>query len=241
MRLGVNIDHVATLRNVRGADYPDLGRAALAAQAGGADLITIHLREDRRHIRDDDVAQLLASQSLPINLEMAITAEMQRIALANRPAAVCLVPERRQELTTEGGLDALKLGGDLAEFVKPLRAAGITVSLFLDPDHDQLLAAQQAGATAVELHTGAYAHGKVGELVRLQQAAARVGALGMACHAGHGLTFANVHAIAAIPEVEELNIGHFLVAEAVFIGLSASVAEMKRLMMAARSHELNGE
>jgi len=234
MRLGVNIDHVATLRNARGADYPDLLRAALAAEAGGADLITVHLREDRRHIRDADVTRLLAQQKLPINLEMAITAEMQQIALDACPAAVCLVPERRQELTTEGGLDALKLGADLAEFIQPLRAAGIAVSLFLDPDPAQIQAAQQAGAAAVELHTGAYAHAKYGELARLQDAAAQVRALGMACHAGHGLTFANVHEIAAIPQVEELNIGHFLVSEAVFVGLTAAVAEMKRLMMVAR-------
>ncbi len=234
MRLGVNIDHVATLRNARGADYPDLLRASLAAEAGGADLITIHLREDRRHIRDADVTRLLAEQKLPINLEMAVTAEMQQIALDARPEAVCLVPERRQELTTEGGLDARKLGADLVEFVKPLRAAGIAVSLFLDPDPAQIQAAQQVGATAVELHTGGYAHAKHGELARLQDAAAQVRALGMACHAGHGLTFANVHEIAAIPQVEELNIGHFLVSEAVFIGLSAAVVEMKRLMMVAR-------
>jgi pyridoxine 5-phosphate synthase len=235
LRLGVNIDHVATLRNVRGdTPYPDLVRAANHAAAGGGDLITIHLREDRRHIRDADLVRLMAEQTLPINLEMALTNEMQQIALNARPAAICLVPERRQELTTEGGLDAVRLGSSLKEFIAPLRAAGITISLFLAADAAQIQAAAAAGASAVELHTGAYAEHPASELPKLTAAAQQIQALGMACHAGHGLNFANVAPIAALPEVEELNIGHFLVAESVFVGLTAAVRQMKDLMLDAR-------
>ena len=234
LRLGVNVDHVATLRNARGEAYPDPLDAARIAIAAGADGITIHLREDRRHIRDADVAAVKAGISKPLNLEMAATAEMLAIALATRPNACCIVPEKRTEVTTDGGLDVAGQQASLAPMVASLRAAGIRVSLFVDPDPAQLRASAAIGADIVELHTGAYAHGKPDELARLQDAARLAVQLGLECHAGHGLTYANVGPIAAIAEVMELNIGHFLIAQAVFDGLPAVVAQMLALMQAAR-------
>jgi pyridoxine 5-phosphate synthase len=234
LRLGVNLDHVATLRNVRGTVYPDPMRAVRLALEAGADGITLHLREDRRHIRDDDVRRMTAQFAAPLNLEMAATDEMVAIACAIKPHACCLVPERRAELTTEGGLDAAGNNGHLAPPVAALNAAGIRVSLFIDPDRRQLDAAAALGAPVVELHTGAYADGKAGELDRLRSAAQYAASLGLECHAGHGLNFDNVGPIAALPEIRELNIGHFLIAEAVFIGLAEAIRRMRAVMDAAR-------
>lgn len=234
LRLGVNVDHVATLRNARGGAHPDPLRAALAAITAGADGITIHLREDRRHIRDEDVRLVRAGITRPLNLEMAATEEMLRIALAVRPHACCIVPEKRTEVTTEGGLDVDGQQDALRPIVAALAASGIRVSLFIDPDPMQLAASAAVGAAVVELHTGAYAHGAAGELERLQQAARQTVALGLECHAGHGLTYDNVGPVAALPEVMELNIGHFLIGEALFDGLDAAVRRMKALMQAAR-------
>ena len=237
VRLGVNIDHVATIRNARGAAYPDMLRAAVAAKAGGADSITIHLREDRRHIRDEDVERLVRERLLPINLEMAATGEMRDIALGNRPHAVCLVPERRQELTTEGGLDVAAAESKLRPFVASLGQAGIEVALFIDPESAQLDAAARIGVPAVELHTGAYCEAegasRDAELRRLAAAAAHGAGLGLEVHAGHGLTIENVGAVAAIPEISELNIGHFLVSEALFVGLEEAVRQMRAAIDAA--------
>ena len=235
LRLGVNVDHVATLRNARGTAYPDPVAAALVCLGAGADGITAHLREDRRHIRDADVDKLATTPGLRLNLEMAATAEMIGIATRLRPAACCLVPEKRTEVTTEGGLDAAGLHNTLGPQVAALRDAGIRVSLFVDPDARQLEAAVSLGAPVVELHTGAYAEGKPGELDRLRQAAALAARLGLEPHAGHGLTYGNVGPIAAIPEVAELNIGHFLVAQSVFAGLPAVVARMRAIMLAVRT------
>jgi len=236
LRLGVNIDHVATVRNARGGAHPDPLDAARAAVDAGADGITLHLREDRRHIRDDDVHRIRAAIAAPINLEMAATAEMVAIARDIRPHASCLVPERRQEVTTEGGLDVAGQVEALRPVVAALREAGIRVSLFIDPDPAQLRAAAAIGASVVELHTGSYADGRAGELDRLRAAAALTRALGLECHAGHGLTFANVAPVAALPEVVELNIGHFLIGEAIVAGgLAEAVREMKRLMEVARA------
>ena len=232
IRLGVNIDHVATLRNARGGAHPDPVAAARMAVAAGADGITAHLREDRRHIRDNDIARLRAEIAAPLNLEMAATDEMVAIALAVRPHACCLVPERRAEVTTEGGLDAAGQLAALAPKIAVLIAAGIRVSLFIDPDPRQLEAAVSLGAPVVELHTGAYAEGRSGELERLRDAASRTGALGLECHAGHGLTFENVGPVAALAQVRELNIGHFLIGQAVFDGLDAVVRRMKALIAA---------
>lgn len=237
LRLGVNVDHVATLRNARGGVHPDPFAAALVAVGAGADGITAHLREDRRHIRDADIERLAESKAMRLNLEMAATDEMVAIACRLRPAACCLVPERRAELTTEGGLDAAGQIDVLRPRIAALRQAGIRVSLFLDPDPRQLDAAAALGAPCVELHTGAYAEGKPGELQRLRDAARSFPARGLECHAGHGLTYANVAPIAAIPEVVELNIGHFLVAQAMFAGLAGSVAHMKAMMLGARAHD----
>ena len=234
LRLGVNIDHVATVRNARGGDHPDPLRAALAVLAAGADGITMHLREDRRHIRDADVLAVRAAIAAPLNLEMAATAEMVRIALQLRPHACCLVPEKRTEVTTEGGLDVRGHLDELRPAVAALNAAGIRVSMFVDPDPDQLRASHEVGAAVVELHTGAYAQGKKDELHRLRQAAALTATLGLECHAGHGLTYDNVAPIAALPEVMELNIGHFIIGQAVFEGLDAVVRRFKALMEAAR-------
>jgi pyridoxine 5-phosphate synthase len=242
LRLGVNIDHVATLRNARGHTHPDPLRAAEVALAAGADSITAHLREDRRHIVDDDIsrlAEMLAARRKPLNLEMAATEEMRAIALRIRPHAACIVPERREERTTEGGLDVAGQRLHLAPFVRALGKAGIRVSLFIAPDVRQLDAARAVGAPVVELHTGAYCEAKGGararELNRIVRAARHAQAIGLECHAGHGLDFANVGAIAAVPTIVELNIGHFLVGEAVFTGLGSSIRRMRALMDEARN------
>ncbi|CAH2600478.1 pyridoxine 5'-phosphate synthase [Rhodovastum atsumiense] len=235
IRLGVNIDHVATLRNARGGAHPDPLRAAQMVLAAGADGITMHLREDRRHIRDADVQAVKAAITAPLNLEMAATEEMVRIACALRPHACCLVPEKRTEVTTEGGLDVAGQRATLAPAVAALSAAGIRVSMFIDPDPEQLEASAAVGAPVVELHTGAYAEGRGGELDRLRAAARLTAQLGLECHAGHGLTFDNVGPVAAFPEIRELNIGHYLVGEAIFEGLPAVIRRMKELMAAARS------
>ena len=233
-RLGVNVDHVATLRNARGSTYPDPVRAALQVIAAGADGITAHLREDRRHIRDADMAALKASISKPLNFEMAATAEMLNIALATAPHACCLVPEKRTEVTTEGGLDVAGQLTTLRPFVGRLRDADIRVSLFVDPDPVQLRASAEAGANIVELHTGAYAEGKPGELERLISGAALAASLGLEVHAGHGLTYENTQAVSAIPQVVELNIGPFIIGEAVFTGLDVVVRRFRELMDLAR-------
>ena len=238
LRLGVNIDHVATVRNARGGSDPDPIRAALIAAAAGADGITAHLREDRRHITDGDIDRLMAALAIPLNLEMAATEEMLAIALRHRPHAACIVPERREERTTEGGLDAAGQYDHLAPIVARLGAAGVRVSLFIEPSARQVEAAARLGAPVVEFHTGRYAH-VVGEelsieLRRIADAAALAAKNGIEPHAGHGLTFDNVTAIAAIPQLAELNIGHFLIGEAIFTGLGASVAKMRALMDAAR-------
>ncbi len=234
IRLGVNVDHVATLRNARGGTHPDPLAAARVALASGADGITFHLREDRRHIRDADAEAMRAALAAPLNLEMAATAEMVAFACRLRPHAVCLVPERRQELTTEGGLDVAGHRSALAPAIAALADAGIRVSLFIDPDPRQLEAAAAVGAPVVELHTGAYAECPEAEFERLRAAARQTTTLGLECHAGHGLSFENVAPIAALPEVHELNIGHFLLGQAIFEGLGTVVAEMKRRMIAAR-------
>ncbi|MCW3473694.1 pyridoxine 5'-phosphate synthase [Limobrevibacterium gyesilva] len=234
-RLGINVDHVATLRNARGGAYPDPLLAAQAAIAAGADGITIHLREDRRHIRDADVHAIRAAITKPLNFEMAATDEMVRIALETRPHACCIVPEKRTEVTTEGGLDVRGQQAALRPAVAALSAAGIRVSMFVDPDPAQLEASAAVGAAVVELHTGAYAHGAAGELERLQAAARLTASLGLECHAGHGLTYDNVGPVAAIPDVVELNIGHFIIGQAVFDGLDAVVKHMKALMQKARA------
>lgn len=228
IRLGVNIDHVATIRNARGGTYPDPVAAALLAIQAGADGITAHLREDRRHIRDKDLERLRAEIAAPLNMEMAATDEMVGIALGLRPHACCLVPERRAELTTEGGLNVAGQLETLTPKVQKLAQAGIRVSLFIDPSPAQIEAAAKIGAQVVELHTGAYAEGKAGELERLRAAATQAAALGLEVHAGHGLTFENVGPIAGLPELRELNIGHFLIGQAIFDGLAAVVQNMKR-------------
>jgi pyridoxine 5-phosphate synthase len=233
LRLGINVDHVATLRNARGGQHPDPLEAALMAIAAGADGITIHLREDRRHIRDADVAAVKAGIGRPLNLEMAGTAEMVRIALATRPNACCIVPEKRTEVTTEGGLDVRGQHNTLRPMVAALKAAGIRVSLFIDPDPAQLVASAEIGADIVELHTGAYAERREGELARLRAASAMTVGLGLECHAGHGLSYENVGPVAALPEVMELNIGHFIIGQAIFDGLPAVIGEMRRRMNAA--------
>jgi pyridoxine 5-phosphate synthase len=238
LRLGVNIDHVATIRNARGGLHPDPMRAVQVVEAAGGDGITVHLREDRRHIRDTDLDAMMAGISLPVNLEMAATEEMVSIALRHKPHASCIVPERREERTTEGGLDAAGQHNHLAPLVTRLSEAGIRVSLFIEPDPRQIEAAMQLRAPVVELHTGRYAHTsgeeQMVELKRLSDAAALAAKNGIEVHAGHGLTFDNVAPIAAIPQVMELNIGHFLIGEAIFIGLDASIREMRALMDAAR-------
>jgi pyridoxine 5-phosphate synthase len=238
LRLGVNIDHVATIRNARGGEHPDPVRAAFAAAEAGADGITAHLREDRRHIRDDDIARLMAELRIPLNLEMAATEEMLEIALRHRPHAACIVPEKREERTTEGGLDAAGQHNHLAPFVGRLVDANIRVSLFIEPDPRQVEAAIRLRAPVVEFHTGRYAHlsGEVQseELRRIADAAALAAKNGVEPHAGHGLTFDNVVPVAAIPQVAEINIGHFLIGEAIFTGIAASVARMRALMDEAR-------
>nr|WP_315380050.1 pyridoxine 5'-phosphate synthase [uncultured Sphingomonas sp.] len=238
LRLGVNIDHVATVRNARGSGYPDPVRAALLAAEAGADGITAHLREDRRHITDDDIARLATELTVPLNLEMAATEEMLAIALKHRPHAVCIVPEKREERTTEGGLDAAGMFDLLAPMVAKLRDNGSRVSLFIEPEARQIDAAIRLGAPVVELHTGRYAEldGEelAVELKRLSDAAALAARNGIEPHAGHGLTFDNVVPIAAIPQVMELNIGHFLIGEAIFDGLGPVVQRMRTLMDSAR-------
>ena len=238
IRLGVNIDHVATVRNARGGAHPDPFTAALLAIGAGADGITAHLREDRRHIRDSDIETLAAAPDIRLNFEMAATEEMVGIACRLRPAACCLVPERRQEVTTEGGLDVAGHEALLRPKIEALQAAGIRVSLFLDPDPAQLEAARRLGAEVVELHTGAYAEGANGALPRLQDGARRLASLGIECHAGHGLTFANVGPIAAMPEVVELNIGHFLIGQAIIEGLPSVIRQMRALIAAARGNSI---
>jgi len=238
IRLGVNIDHVATIRNARGGDHPDPVRAAMLAESAGADGITAHLREDRRHITDHDLERLVAAVSLPLNLEMAATEEMLAIALAHRPHAACIVPERRQERTTEGGLDAAGQLSQLAPIVERLLKANIRVSLFIEPSEEQVTAAVRLGVPVVEFHTGRFAHvegeERAVELRRISDSAALAVKNGIEPHAGHGLTFANVVPIAAIPQIAELNIGHFLVGEAIFIGLDRSITRMRELMDSAR-------
>jgi len=236
LRLGVNIDHVATIRNARGGPHPDPVRAALMAAAAGADGITAHLREDRRHITDEDIDRLMAEIALPLNLEMAATEEMLAIALRHKPHAACIVPERREERTTEGGLNAASQYEHLAPFVARLNDAGIRVSLFIEADPRQIEAAIRLKAPVVEFHTGAYAHAVDGqqELRRIADASALAAKNGIEPHAGHGLTFDNVMPVAAIPQLAELNIGHFLIGEAIFTGLDASVRRMRELMDGAR-------
>ncbi len=241
-RLGVNIDHVATLRNARGSAWPDPLRAALLAEAAGADGITAHLREDRRHIRDSDMEALMAGIGIPLNFECAATNEMAAIVLRLKPHAVCLVPENRAERTTEGGLDVAGDENRLAVFIAPLRDAGCRVSMFIGHDPAQIEASARIGAAVVELHTGHYsdlhAEGRMveaaAELAALRRGASFAHSLGLEVHAGHGLTYENVAPIAAIPEVRELNIGHFLIGEAVFVGLEAAIEEMRRRMDLAR-------
>lgn len=242
IRLGVNIDHVATVRNARGGLYPDPARAARLAEEAGADGITAHLREDRRHISDSDIERLSKTLRTPLNLEMAATEEMREIALRHRPHAACIVPERREERTTEGGLDVASDQARLAEYIKPLSECGCRVSFFIAADRAQVEASAQAGASVVELHTGSYceavaegsAQRRDAELESLREMAALASSLGLEVHAGHGLTYDSVSAVAAIPEVRELNIGHFLVGEAIFLGLGPAVRKMREMMDESR-------
>ncbi|MBQ0749739.1 MAG: pyridoxine 5'-phosphate synthase [Roseovarius sp.] len=242
LRLGVNIDHVATVRNARGGAYPDPLRAAKIAQEAGADGITAHLREDRRHISDADIDGLMEVLTVPLNFEMAATEEMQRIALRHKPHAVCIVPEKREERTTEGGLEVAREENRLAHFIAPLRDAGCRVSIFIAADKRQIDAAHRIGAEVIELHTGAYcdAHAeghfdaRDRELESLREMSAYAHALGLEVHAGHGLSYDTVQPVAAFPEVMELNIGHFLIGESIFRGLGPAIAEMRRLMDEAR-------
>ncbi|MBB5515295.1 pyridoxine 5-phosphate synthase [Rubricella aquisinus] len=242
LRLGVNIDHVATVRNARGGAYPDPVRAAKLAEAAGADGITAHLREDRRHITDPDIERLMEALTLPLNFEMAATDEMQAIALRHKPHAVCIVPERREERTTEGGLEVAREENRLAHFIAPLAEAGCRVSIFIAADKRQIEAAARIGAPVIELHTGAYcdAHSegrfaeRDDELRRLADMSAYATSLGLEVHAGHGLTYDTVKPIAAFPEVMELNIGHFLIGEAIFSGLDSAIRRMRALMDEAR-------
>lgn len=242
LRLGVNIDHVATVRNARGGAYPDPIRAAKLAEEAGADGITAHLREDRRHITDADIDGLMEVLTVPLNFEMAATEEMQKIALRHKPHAVCIVPEKREERTTEGGLEVAREENRLAHFIAPLRDVGCRVSIFIAADRKQIEAAHRIGAEVIELHTGAYcdhhAEGNVDardrELDALREMSAFAHSLGLEVHAGHGLTYDTVAPVAAFPEVRELNIGHFLIGEAIFRGLTPAIQEMRRLMDDAR-------
>ena len=243
LRLGVNIDHVATVRNARGGAYPDPLRAARIAEAAGADGLTAHLREDRRHISDADIEGLMEVLTVPLNFEMAATDEMQAIALRHKPHAVCIVPEKREERTTEGGLEVAREENRLAHFIAPLREAGCRVSIFIAADQRQIEAAHRIGAEVIELHTGAYcdAHAEAhfeardAELARLTEMATFGHSLGLEVHAGHGLTYDTVQPVAALPEVRELNIGHFLIGESIFLGLDPAIREMRRLMDEARA------
>lgn len=243
LRLGVNIDHVATVRNARGGDNPDPVRAALMAEAAGADGITAHLREDRRHIVDADIDGLMAALTTPLNFEMAATAEMQEIALRHNPHAVCLVPEKREERTTEGGLDVAANDNALAAYIAPLRDAGSRVSMFIAADRVQVDACKRIGAPVIELHAGAYADAwaegrwddRDAELAKITEMATYAHRLGIEVHVGHGLTYDSVGPIAALPEVAELNIGHFIIGEAIFRGLGPAIEEMRRCMDEARA------
>mgnify|MGYP000583804936 FL=1 len=243
LRLGVNIDHVATLRNARGGTLPDPVRAALEAQAAGADGITAHLREDRRHIRDADIDALMEALEIPLNFEMAATDEMQQIALRHKPHAVCLVPEKREERTTEGGLNVAQDENKLAHFIAPLREAGSRVSIFIAADKKQIDSAHRIGAEVIELHTGAYcdafAEGDLEtrdrELAAMAEMAAYAHDLGLEVHAGHGLTYEDVTPVAALPQVQEVNIGHFIIGEAVFRGLGPAIQEMRRILDGVRA------
>ena len=243
LRLGVNIDHVATVRNARGGAYPDPLRAALVAEEAGADGITAHLREDRRHISDADIEGLMEVLNVPLNFEMAATDEMQKIALRHKPHAVCIVPEKREERTTEGGLEVAREENRLAHFIAPLREAGCRVSIFIAAEQRQIEAAHRIGAEVIELHTGAYcdAHAeghldlRDAELDKLRKMSTFAQSLGLEVHAGHGLNYDTVMPVAAFPEVMELNIGHFLIGELIFLGLGPAIKEMRRLMEAARS------
>lgn len=239
LRLGVNIDHVATIRNARGGGHPDPVRAAKQAAQAGADGITAHLREDRRHISDSDIDRLVGEIDLPLNLEMAATEEMLAIALRHKPHAACIVPEKRTEVTTEGGLDAARLKAELMPYMQELGAAGIRVSLFIEPEAAQLEAALALGAPVVELHTGAYCEAtgaaRERQLARIVAAAKKAEELGLECHAGHGLSFDTVGPVAAIPTIHELNIGHFLIGEAIFTGLDSAIKRMRSLMDKARA------
>lgn len=228
-RLGVNIDHVATLRQARGTTYPDVVKAALIAEQAGADLITVHLREDRRHIQEQDVENILKVLKVPVNLEMAVTPFMIEFALKYRPAKICLVPEKRQELTTEGGLDVRGQFDLVRDAVMQLSNAGMEVSLFIDPDFAQIDAAKKTGAPVIEIHTGAYADAQnpVHELKRIQEAAIYAEKLGLIVNAGHGLHCENTAAVAAIPQIHELNIGHSIVADALFVGMAEAVKRIK--------------
>ncbi|MEL6520450.1 MAG: pyridoxine 5'-phosphate synthase [Pseudomonadota bacterium] len=242
LRLGVNIDHVATLRNARGGETPDPIRAAKLAEAAGADGITAHLREDRRHIRDADIDALVEALEVPLNFEMAATEEMQQIALRHRPHAVCIVPERREERTTEGGLDVAGNDNALAQFIAPLAEAGSRVSMFVGADEHQIRASKRIGAAVVEIHAGAYcdfhAEGRFAErdeeFKRIREMAALAHEIGLEVHAGHGLSYETVAPVAALPEIVELNIGHFLMGEAMFVGLDAAIREMRAHMDVAR-------
>ena len=238
LRLGVNIDHVATVRNARGGAHPDPVRAALAAQAAGADGITAHLREDRRHIRDQDIHDLRQAISLPLNFEMAATEEMVSIACDVKPNAACIVPERREEVTTEGGLAVAGREAALAPLFARIKASGIRLSLFIEASEVEIRAAAAVGADIIELHTGRYCHDEAGraqELARIASAAELADLLGLECHAGHGLDYVTVGPIAAIPQMQELNIGHFLMGESLFVGFDAAIARMRDLMDRART------
>ena len=237
LRLGVNIDHVATVRNARGGAHPDPVRAAVAAEAAGADGITAHLREDRRHIRDADMYAIRQAVTVPLNFEMAATNEMVGIALDVKPNAACIVPERREEVTTEGGLAVAGRESELEPYFTRIRDAGIRLSLFIEASEAEIRAAAAVGADIIELHTGRYCHdesGRAAELARIRKAAELADSLGVECHGGHGLDFDTVGAIAAIPQMHELNIGHFLMGEAMFSGMDKAIAEMRRLMNEAR-------
>lgn len=243
LRLGVNIDHVATVRNARGGAVPDPVRAAKMAEEAGADGITAHLREDRRHIADADIEALMDALTVPLNFEMAATAEMQEIALRHKPHAVCIVPEKREERTTEGGLEVAREENSLAHYIAPLRDAGCRVSIFIAADRAQIEAASRIGAEVIELHTGAYCDARAEghfdvrdqELAKLTKMAAFADSLGLEVHAGHGLTYGCVSPVAALPQVKELNIGHFLIGESIFRGLPDAIAEMRRIMDEARA------
>ena len=244
LRLGVNIDHVATVRNARGGVVPDPVRAAVLAERAGADGITAHLREDRRHIKDADIGALVEALTIPLNFEMAATAEMQAIALHHKPHAVCIVPERREERTTEGGLEVAREENRLGDYIAPLREAGCRVSLFIAADEAQIRSAHRIGAPVIEIHTGAYcdavaeghADEAATELARISEMAAFADDLGLEVHAGHGLTYESTPPIASLPTVRELNIGHFLIGEAIFVGLEAAMTRMRQVMDAARAN-----